>query len=149
MKPTRKSMLFVSSLLLALAAFSAMPTPAHAADAQGTLTLPMQASWNGVMLPAGTYEYSVEYNGSSTLVTIRNKETMSSTLLIARCVSEKIPTTSPSLTLTREGNSAFVATLNLGDTVLSFDTQMPKAGMMLARSNITAGNGTGPAAPVK
>ncbi len=149
MKPTRKSMLFVSSLLLTLAVLSSMPTLAHAADAQGKLTLPMQASWNGVMLPAGTYEYSVQYNGSATLVTLRSEETLESTLLMASTISDEVPITMPSLVLTREGSSAFVTAFNLGDTTLTFVAKMPKAGAELARARLASGNGTGPAVPVK
>lgn len=126
MKSTRKSLLSVATLALAIAVCTAVPA-AHAADMRGTLTLPMEASWNGTVLPAGNYEYSLQYNGASTLILVRNTETMKGSLFLASSISSAAGVEKPELTLTREGSEMAVTALSVGDMSLAFGATSPKA----------------------
>jgi hypothetical protein len=118
MKKTRSFLFLGWTLALALAVLSAIPS-AYAADIRGKLTLPMEAHWNGTTLPAGNYEYSLQYNGASTVVMVRNTDTMAGSFFMARSVSAA-PTAKSGLILTREGDSMSVTTLNVGDMSLAF-----------------------------
>ena len=126
MKSTRKSLLFVSTLALAIAVCTAVPI-AHAADMRGTLTLPMEANWNGTVLAAGSYEYSLQYNGAATVVMVRNMETMKGALFLASSVSGAAAMDKPELILTREGNEMTVTSFSVGDMSLAFGATSPKA----------------------
>jgi hypothetical protein len=134
MKSTRKSLLFISTLALAMAICIAGPA-AHAADMRGTLTLPVEASWNGTVLPAGNYEYSLQYNGAATLVMVRNTETMKGALFLASAVSGATAVGKPGLILTREGSEMAVTTLSVGDVSLAFGATSPK---VIAHAETTA-----------
>ncbi|HEY1461938.1 MAG TPA: hypothetical protein VGF44_00810 [Terriglobales bacterium] len=126
MKSTRKSLLFVATLALAIAVCTAVPA-AQAADMRGTLTLPMEANWNGTVLPAGNYEYSLQYNGPATLVMVRNTATMKGALFLASAVTDASATSKPQLTLTREESGMAVTALSVGDMSLAFGATSPKA----------------------
>jgi hypothetical protein len=126
MKSTRKSLLFVATLALAMAVCAAVPA-AHAADMHGTLTLPVEASWNGTVLPAGNYEYSLQYNGAATVVMVRNTETMKGALFLASSVSGAPDASKSELILTREGSEMAVTALSVGEMSLAFGATSPKA----------------------
>lgn len=149
MKPTRKSLFFVCTLVLAIAVMSAMPSLAHASDVRGTVKLPVAASWNGTLLPAGPYEYSVNYNGAATIVQVRNLDTMESALFVVQSLSEAPTTAKTSLVLTREGDSMFVSTLNLDGVSLAFSSAHTKPAPVMARVHMAAGNAAGPSAPLQ
>ncbi len=134
MKSTRKFSFFVATLALAIAVCTAVPA-AHAADMRGILTLPVEANWNGTVLPAGNYEYSLQYNGAATLVMVRNTETMKGSLFLASAVSSETAVGQPELILTREGSGMAVTALSVGDMSLAFGATSPKA---VAHSETTA-----------
>ena len=60
------------SLLLAVAGLSLLPASARAEDACGRFTLAATTYWNQETLPAGRYEYSVDYSGPAAVLTLRN-----------------------------------------------------------------------------
>jgi hypothetical protein len=60
----------VYASLLILSALSFTPGSASAQDEGGAFTLPHQVCWQNVVIPAGTYRFSVQPRGPAELLTL-------------------------------------------------------------------------------
>lgn len=94
--------------------------------AAGTFTLPVEAHWGQVALPAGDYTFAIEQRGTGPLVTVRQVGGKSVGMFLSQSVSQIAESRSDSLTLTRVGDEMFVSSFQLGLVGLSLQYTMPR-----------------------
>lgn len=109
-----------------LIAFCTFANPAAAQGGrQGSFTLPNEVRWQGVVLPAGEYTFSLESTGLSAKVVVRGKNIGAFVMAIEASSSR---TDQPSeLIIERRSGSCFVRELYLAELGLHLRYSVPKA----------------------
>ena len=95
---------------LALAVAASCTLPALAQASKGKFTIPREVHWGTLVLPAGTYDYSVEHHASEVLL-LRPKAGGSGHFLLANIVSRPDEFTTSSLTMERRGADWYVTSM--------------------------------------
>jgi len=106
------------SLLVAVAALSTLPAVAQLS--KGEFTITKEAHWGTVVLPAGSYAFSVEHHASELLL-LRPKAGGGGHFIMANSVSHTDSPTSDRLTLERHGSEWYVTSMvldDLGETLI-------------------------------
>jgi len=125
-----RSFSFVGALLLLLGALSFSPILAGAeSSAAGRFTLPVEARWGTVTLPAGDYQYSVEYRGASTIVFVRGTAGEPCAMFLAHSIEPNNGAGKSDLVLTRKGDTMFVTSLHVKELGLTLDYTIPAVAM--------------------
>lgn len=127
------------SHFLAVAAFGllAMGACANTATAQaryqGSFTLPQEVRWQGRVMPAGEYTFSLNSVSPSTMLRLQgpNGPMFVPTSGISNATTDK----KSSLTIERRGGARFVSELYLAELGVHFCYSIPKApkGQLLAK----------------
>jgi hypothetical protein len=120
----------------ALAVLASSTLPALAQESRGAFTIPREVHWGTLVLPAGTYDYSVEHHASEVLL-LRPKAGGSGHFLLANAVSRPEEFTPNRLILERRGADWYVTSMVVNDfgEVLKFSAPAdltPDSGTKLA-----------------
>ena len=128
---------FVKGLLLLTAVLSLSTSYAAAQSTdRGTFTLPSAAHWGVTVLPAGSYSFSVETDGSYPVVTVRSMDGKIEGMFVAEAVSQS-DAGAEVLTLVRRGDDMYVRSLNLTQLSETLEYKMPKAAETSAVAGLT------------
>ncbi len=106
------------ALVLPLMAAALSLSVSHAAAQsieRGAFTLPVEARWGSAVLPAGSYEFSVDTAGAHPLVMVRSADGKIAGMFLARSISSPKTEDSQVLTLTKLGDTMYVSSLQLID----------------------------------
>ena len=98
----------------ALAVLASSTLPALAQESKGAFTIPREVHWGGLVLPAGTYEYSVEHHAAEVLL-LRPKAGGNGSFLLASAVSRPDQFMPSQLTIERRGADWYVTSMVVGD----------------------------------
>ena len=99
---------------LALAIAASCTLPALAQECKGQFTIPREVHWGGLVLPAGSYDYSVEHHASEVLL-LRPKATGGGHFLLATAISRPDEPVPNLLTMERRGNDWYVTSFVVND----------------------------------
>jgi hypothetical protein len=116
-------------LLLGLLAVGGSVVPAHAQTiSDGKFTLPFEARWGDVHLPAGNYVYSVQNAGPATFVVVHGETGKGAAAMFVARMSEQADYSDHSqLIFLRSDKGLIVRSLSLGKLGLVLDFNLPKA----------------------
>jgi hypothetical protein len=111
MKSIRK---FVYAAALTVSALSFAPTLASAQEAAGTFTLTHEVHWQNAVVPAGTYNFSIEASGPAEMLTLRKigGDGAGFMLLVTEAGVAKASDTSEIVVVSRP-NGSFVQSMQL------------------------------------
>jgi hypothetical protein len=127
MKSIRSSMLF-KVVILAIGVLAASARPAQAQSAAGKFTLTHDACWGNVLLPPGTYSFSLQSPSLPAAIMVgKTGAAQVAIVLPAEVSTERL---GPGSTLMLNRNAAgesFVSALYLGDLGLSLHYSAPKS----------------------
>jgi hypothetical protein len=98
----------------ALAVLASSTLPALAQESKGEFTIPREVHWGTLVLPAGTYDYSVEHHASEVLL-LRPKAGGGGHFLLANAVSRPEEITPNRLILERRGAAWYVTSMVVND----------------------------------
>jgi hypothetical protein len=129
MNTYRSSSLVKVILLLGLLAVGGSAAPAHAQTiSEGKFTLPFEARWGDVHLPAGNYVYSVQNAGPAAFVVVRGETGKGTAAMFVARMSESADNSNHSqLIFLRSDQGPIVRSLSLGKLGLVLDFNLPKA----------------------
>jgi hypothetical protein len=105
---------------LALTVAGLCATPALAQESKGEFTMTRQVHWGSLILPAGSYAYSVEHHASEVLL-IRPKIGGNGHFILAKGVSRPDEPMPNRLTIERRGMDWYVTSIvvnDFGETLL-------------------------------
>jgi hypothetical protein len=105
---------------LALAVVASSALPALAQESKGEFTIPREVHWGTLVLPAGSYAYSVEHHASEVLL-LRPKAGGTGHFLLANAVSRSDEPMPNELTIERRGTGWYVTSIvvnDFGETLL-------------------------------
>ena len=125
MKSLRK---FASAAVLTLGALSLIPSAASAQSARGSFTLSHEVHWQNAVVPAGTYNFSLESKGPSQLLTLRSLSGHDGFMIIVNAVGSSQFSDLNRIEVVSRGDKSFVRTMDLPqfETVLHFS--VPREG---------------------
>jgi hypothetical protein len=122
MKTNRIRLLAMAAVGLAAVCASARPVSAQNAW-QGSFTLPNEVHWQGAILPAGDYTFSMETAVSPNKMVVRRKDAAAIILTISTSTGSK---NQPSqLTIERHGDAYFVSEMYSADLGVQFRYSIP------------------------
>jgi len=122
MKTNRIRLLAMAAVGLAAVCASAKPVSAQNAW-QGSFTLPNEVHWQGAVLPAGEYTFSMESAASPNKMVVRGKDAAAIIVTIATSTGSK---SQPSqLTIERRGDAYFVSEMYSADLGVQFRYSIP------------------------
>lgn len=98
-------------LALAVAALGTLPA---LAQARGEFTLPREVHWGSLVLPAGSYAYTVEHHASEVLL-VRPKFGGDGHFLLAAAVSQSAAPAPNQLTMEEHGIDWYVTSMVVND----------------------------------
>ena len=143
MKPNGK-MFVVRALLFAVCAVFLLSNLSNAATMRGTFKLPAEAHWGKMVLAPGDYEFVVDTDSASRMITIRSKATGWSGMVMATGFSDAPAASGSTLTLAKYEDGEYVQTLYLTEAGVALNFQMPKSGMSkFAKSTPPASTSSG------
>jgi hypothetical protein len=137
MKSLRK---FASTVVLTLGALSILPGAASAQSARGSFTLSHEVHWQNAVVPAGTYNFSLESKGPSELLTLRNiSGSRGGFMILVNDVGSSRFSDLNRLVMVSRGDKSFVRTLDLPqfETVLHFSVPAESSDKELALASDT------------
>ncbi len=135
MKPNGK-MFVVRAVLFAVCAVFLLSNLSNAATMRGTFKLPAPAHWGKMVLAPGNYEFVVDTESATRMITIRSKDTGWSGMVMATGLSDAPAASGSTLTLAKYEDGEYVQTLYLKDAGVALNFQMPKSTMSkFAKSN--------------
>jgi hypothetical protein len=118
-------------LLLAVAAISLSAVFAAAEDYHGEFTLPLEAQWGKIVLPAGTYSFTMNIEKSPYTIKVqRGSETAIFIWLAGKTPLKRV--SGPSLlTAIRRGNGLRIRSMDLASEGIMFDFTVPRSDQLL------------------
>jgi len=137
MKSLRK---LAFTAVLTLSALSLMAGAASAQSARGSFTLSHEVHWQNAVVPAGTYNFSLESKGPSELLTLRNiSGSRGGFMILVNDVASSRFSDLNRLVVVSRGDKSFVRTLELPEfeTVLRFTVPSEGAEKELALASDT------------
>jgi hypothetical protein len=138
MKPNGKKFA-VRAVLFAVCAVGLLSSLAGAETVRGTFKLPVEAHWGRMVLAPGEYEFVVDTESLTRMITVRSKDSGWSGMVMSECLSDASSATGASLTLAKSEEGMYVQTLYLNDAGVALKFAVPKSRMTkLAQSATTA-----------
>lgn len=137
MKSLRK---LASTAVLTLGTLSLLPGAASAQSAHGSFTLSHEVYWQNAIVPAGTYNFSLEAKGPSELLTLRNiSGGREGFMILVHDVGSSRFSDANRLVMVSRGDKSFVRTLDLPqfETVLHFSVPAESPDKELALASDT------------
>jgi hypothetical protein len=125
----------LSLVLFALSATGAKGQILHSTHFAGTFTLPFEAQWGKMTLPAG--DYTLEYgllNGGGPLVVVRGKAEGSPSGIILAGASDGTSAAKNAIVCIRNGNTLVVRALEMPAIGESANFALPHGAQLEARS---------------
>jgi hypothetical protein len=117
--------MFAAAAIAAIA-IAASATPASAQNAfQGSFTLPSDVRWQGAMLPAGDYTFTMQSAGIPAKIIVRGPN-HSVAFVLTAATSKRVTGQGSCLLIERRGGSGFVRELYLADSGLHLRYAVPK-----------------------
>lgn len=132
---------FACTSILVLSSLSFLSAPAVAQKARGTFTLNHDVHWQGEMVPAGDYNFSVEMWGSSEMLRLRSAGGDQSTFMILVNDADLIAPTAAAmsekgkLTLTSQSGERYVTSMDVPAVGMSLHFSAPAEVQALGTSN--------------
>lgn len=129
---SKPMLVFLVRLAFAVAIVFCIAGVGRAQTNEGEFTLPFEAQWGNITLPAGDYSYSLEQPDSLVAVpaaTIRLTTASDNTLQLAQLMigrRQSQPSQHSSLILLRNGGKHIVKEIHLKGFDLAFDCVLPK-----------------------
>ena len=111
-----------SIAVLTLGTLSLLPGAASAQTARGSFKLSHEVYWQSAVVPAGTYNFSLESKGPSELLTLRSVSNGSGFMILVNDVGASKFSDLNRLVMVSRGDKSFVRSLELPEyeTVLHF-----------------------------
>jgi hypothetical protein len=130
---------FASTAVLTLGALSLVSTVASAQSARGSFTLPHEVHWQNAVVPAGTYNFSLEPKGPSQLLTLRSLSGRDGFMIMVNAIGSSRFSDLNRLEVVSRAGKSFVRTMDLPqfETVLHFSVPSESAGKELALASDT------------
>ena len=128
MSLTRSSKL-VAPLGLALLAGCLTANPASAQEAfKGSFTLPFEARWGNIVLPAGQYSFTLDHATAQGIVTIQKETGRYGYMgrVLNQGTYDRQVVDHSELVLVRSGGNYRIRALRLGDLGMTFEYSVPK-----------------------
>ena len=129
-----------STAVLTLGTLSLLPGVASAQTARGSFTLSHEVHWQNAVVPAGTYNFSLDPRGPSELLTLRNVSGgREGFMMLVNNVGPSEFSDVNRLVVVSRGDKSFVRTLELPqfETVLHFSVPAESAEKVLALASDT------------
>jgi hypothetical protein len=127
-----RSFKLVAPLGLALLAGCFTANLASAQDAfRGTFTLPFEAQWGKIVLPAGEYEFTLDHGSVAGMVSIRAEGTQGLGVVLNQAVYDQQTIDHSELVLVRSGGNYTVRALRLADLGVTLEYSVPKTGRQI------------------
>jgi hypothetical protein len=124
MKTHRNRLLAMAVIgLVAIGAY-ASPAAAQSSRSAGRFTLAHEVRWQGWVLPAGDYTFSLQSAALPALVTVRGPD--GSTSILATATDATPKSRDSALTIERRGGARFVSEMYLADVGLHIFYRVPK-----------------------
>lgn len=137
MKPNGKTFA-VRAVLFAVCAVGLLSSVAGAETVRGTFKLPVEARWGRMVLGPGEYEFVVDTESLTRMITVRSKDSGWSGMVLSEGLSEVSSARGASLTLAKSEEGMYVQTLYLNDAGVALNFAVPKSRMTkLAKSTTT------------
>jgi hypothetical protein len=115
-------------LLLAVGGLSLLAVRAHAQDAAGRFSLDSTAHWGRATLPAGKYEYFVDYSTPSAMIMLRKiSGTPEGYMFVPQSSSPADPAQADGLVLTQVDGQRFVSSVTVQNLEIVFHYSVPEA----------------------
>lgn len=115
------------SLAFAVLAAALVPQIAHAnSSARGEFTLKTPARWEGIYMPAGTYSYVVDYEGSFSTILVSDVSGRTLGYVVPSVTVSRRGLETTSLELDSEGGKTFVSSMKVGDLGVEFYFNNPR-----------------------
>jgi len=138
MKPNGK-MLVVRAVLFAVCAVGLLSSLAGAETVHGTFKLPVEARWGKMVLAPGEYEFAVDMESLSRMVTIRSRDSGWSGMVMSESLSDIGSAAGESLMLAKSEQGMYVQKLSLNEVGIAMNFAVPKTRVSkLAKSTLPA-----------
>jgi hypothetical protein len=143
MKPNGK-MFVVRVALFAVCAVFLLSNLSNAATMRGTFKLSAPAHWGKMVLAPGDYEFVVDTDSATRMITIRSRDTGWSGMVMAVGISDADAASGSILKLAKYEDGEYVEALYLTEAGVALNFQMPKTTMSkLAKTNsLTSASGS-------
>ena len=130
---------FASATVLTLGALSLIPSAASAQSARGSFTLSHEVHWQNAVVPAGTYNFSVESKGPSRLLTLRSLSGHEGFMIMVNAVGSSRFSDLNRLEVVSRAGKSLVRSMDLPqfETVLHFSVPSESAEKELALASDT------------
>jgi hypothetical protein len=127
----------LSVVFFALSATGARAQSLKTPHISGTFTLPFNAQWGPVTLPAGEYKlyYGRLYDGGPALVEVIGKENRSPHAFILPQGASDATATKSALVCVREGNAGVIRALELPQIGEALNFRMPRHTQLMAHQS--------------
>jgi hypothetical protein len=113
---------------LALAVAIVCVLPASAQAGKGAFTTHRDVHWGSLLLPAGTYRFSVEHHASEVLL-VQPKEGGTGYFILASAISQPNGPMSSELTIVQRGSGWYVTSMAVNDMAEVLLFQAPAEGV--------------------
>jgi hypothetical protein len=124
MKTHRNRLLAIAVIGLVAIGTCVSRTAAQGSSERGSFTLPYEVRWQGVLLPAGDYTFSLKSAASPAMVTVQGPN--GGAFILATALDEKKTDQHSSLTIEGRGSTRFVREMYLADLGLHIRYSIPK-----------------------
>ena len=142
MKPNGK-MFAVRAVLFAVCAVGLLSAFAGAETVRGTFKLPVEAHWGKMVLAPGEYEFVVDTESSTRMVTVRLKDSGWSGMALSEGLSDTSSAEGASLVLAKSEEGMYVRTLYLNDMGVALNFAVPKMRMTKLAKSTTVASASG------
>lgn len=117
----------LTKLVVAVLALGALATSGNAQNAyEGKFTLPFEAHWGGVTLPAGDYAFALQAARVPYVLHIQGDATNTNTLIIAITADQKVASSHAQLNLADIAGEQSIQTFEAPELGLTFSFATPK-----------------------
>ncbi|MBS1852078.1 MAG: hypothetical protein JST79_14310 [Acidobacteria bacterium] len=126
-------------LVAGFAAITLLSTFAAAEpSSSGAFTLPQEARWGSVVLPAGRYIYAVEYRGAGTVVTIKTGAGRPVAMILPQTYSQ-VPYSGPDqVTMRTQGSETYITSLRVASLGMLLEYATPEPAKTVVASTSAA-----------
>ena len=121
-------------LILAIGVLAASAIPASAQAAHGKFTLSHETRWQGLVLPAGDYTFSLQSPSLPAKVKVESSDGKMAFVMPWALTTENLTDTSRLDLARTQGGESYVSALHLGDLGLVLHYRRPKAQMPAAET---------------
>ena len=137
MKPNGKTFV-VRAVLFAVCAVGLLSGISRAETVHGNFKLPVETRWGTMVLAPGDYEFVVDTDSLTRMITVRSKDSGWSGMALSESLSDASSATGTSLMLAKSEDGMYVQTLYLNDAGVALNFAVPKSRMSkLAKSTTT------------